>query len=384
MILLAAVGVWAARSQGPTFVEVTRRDLVETVDVSGQLEAISSLEYGPPMVRFLWNYKVSFIAAEGAEVMPGDPLLSFDTTELEQRLIRTQVDRDAAIKSIEKRSADLDVELREARLALSEAHATMERSVLKTEVPEGVVAEAELKTALVDLDLARSDVEYRTSMLEYLQQRAEAEVRLLEERRDRAESEVRELERYIESMTVRTAREGTVILKSRRGEKKKVGDRSWRGERFVEIPDLSKMRVLGEVEEAESGRLAVGQVADLKLDALPDRTFGAVVVRLHQTVEQKSWRDRRKVMRLELRLDESDAALIRPGMRMQGTIEVSRRTGVVAVPTSAVHQGESGPVVKVGSRFGGKERRVELGRRNGEWIEIIAGLKEGERVAAGA
>ena len=51
---------------------------METVDVSDPLDAMRSLEYGAPMLRFLWNYKVSFIAEEGVDIVAGDSLLAFD------------------------------------------------------------------------------------------------------------------------------------------------------------------------------------------------------------------------------------------------------------------------------------------------------------------
>ena len=383
VVVVSVAGFTWASVGGEEVALVVRRDLVETVDVSGKLESVRSLAYGPPNVRYLWNFTVVFMAPEGSEVTLGDPVLGFDATELEQRLVREEVDRDAAEKSIEKRTADLEIQLREAELALAEARATLERATLKTEVPEEIVATAELEKARLDKQLAASDVEYRTSTLEYLERRAEAELALLGERRDRAASVVDEIEHLIDVMTVRATREGTVIYKTRdRGEKKKVGDRSWRGERIVEIPDLAQMQVVAEVEEAESGRLSVGQRAELILDALPDRVFGARVERIHQTIEQRSWRDRRKVMRLELSLDETEPALMRPGMRMQGTIEISRSSQVLAVPASAVKRGVTSPQVEVFSRLGGGTlRRVALGRRSGDWVEVVEGLDEGERVA---
>lgn len=167
---------------------------------------------------------------------------------------------------------------------------------------------------------------------------------------------------------------------NRRGHKKKVGDTAWRGESLVEIPQLDAMRVEAWVDEADSGRLEVGQPAELRLDAHPDIMLAARVEKIQQTVEQRSWKDPRKVVRLELDLAESDPRFVRPGMRVQGTILLEERTDVPVLPVAAILPGRSQPTVVVRSLFGKRERRVVLGLRSGDAVEVREGVEAGDRV----
>ena len=111
IVVLAAVGLSAAlglRSLGPKegdgpWARVERQDLVVGVEVTGTLGAIESVDLGPPQIQDVWDFKISFLAPEGAEVQPGQPVLGFDTSDLENRLVEKQAERDAAEKELEKK-----------------------------------------------------------------------------------------------------------------------------------------------------------------------------------------------------------------------------------------------------------------------------------------
>ena len=102
-----AAGAWGiARGLEPLsseqWVRVERRDLVIGAEVEGELQAADSAGIGPPQLRRVWNFKISFMAPEGAEVSEGQPVLGFDTTELQRRLQEKVAERDSAIKEHEK------------------------------------------------------------------------------------------------------------------------------------------------------------------------------------------------------------------------------------------------------------------------------------------
>jgi hypothetical protein len=219
----------------------------------------------------------------------------------------------------------------------------------------------------------------------YLDQRSRAEIASLEAERNRAAQEVAELEGRIESMTVRAERAGVVMYKlsGNAGEKKRLGASAWRGEKVIEIPEFGEMVVDGWVLEADAGSITTDLEAELSLDADPRQKLRATVSSLQQTVERRSEQDRRKVMRLELAVTDADPATVRPGMRVQGRILVERRPPVIVVPVGAIQRGESGPFV-ITRRFlrGREDRSVQLGRRDGAWVEVVSGLEEGEQVIA--
>ena len=102
--LLLLVGAWwltgaATGEENGDWIEVTRDDLVLGVEVTGKLHAVETTQLGPPQVKRLWEFKISYMAPEGQEVEEGTPVLGFDTTELVRRLERQQAERDGAISA---------------------------------------------------------------------------------------------------------------------------------------------------------------------------------------------------------------------------------------------------------------------------------------------
>lgn len=389
VVAAALFGLWAfggsrSASAEEEWGQVQRQDLVTGVEVTGTLGAIQSVELGPPQLANSWDFKIAFMAPEGMEVRQGQPVLGFDTSELENTLMEKQTERDSAQKELEKKQAELDRLRGEDELRLAEARAKARRAELEVDVPADLVAAKELADSRADLELARREIAYLESRLSLRGREAGAEIEALQNRRDRAAARVREAEAAIARMTVTAPRAGTVVYLNdprREREKKKVGDSAWRGEKIVEIPDLHNMRASGEIDEADAGRVAVGQRVTLRLDAYPDVLYAGRVSSLRGAVQKRSTGDPVKVMGLDLSLDRTDPQRMRPGMRFLGTIELERVTGALVVPAEAVFNRPEGPVVYRRTRWGTEEIRPKLGRRNDRWVEVLVGLAQGDAIA---
>lgn len=389
VVAVALVALWAftgSRSAAAEeeWAQVDRQDLVLGVQVTGTLSAVQSVELGPPQVPNVWDVKIAFMAPEGMEVREGQPVLGFDTSDLENTLLEKMAERDSAQKELEKKQAELESLRGEDELRLAEAKAKARRAGLKVDVPAELVAAKELAEARADLDLAQREVSYLEKRLALRVREAEAEISALRNKRDRAASRVREVEETIRQMVVTAPRSGTVVYRSdprREREKKKVGDSAWRGEKIVEIPDLRHMRAEGEVDEADAGRVAPGQPVTLRLDAHPDVIYTGRVHAVRGAVQKRSQGDPVKVVGLELALDRTDPQRMRPGMRFLGTIELDRVPRALVVPAGAVFNRPEGPVVYRRTRWGTEEVRPQLGRRNDRWVEIVGGVAEGDAIA---
>ncbi len=384
--IVAAAGTWSlARGvesfDSESWGRVERRDLVIGVDVEGELQAAKSADLGPPQVQRIWNFKISFLAPEGAEVAEGTPVLGFDVTELQQQLQAKVTERDSAIKQLEKRTTDVQIKRRDQLLELAEAEAELRRTDLQLKVPDDVAKRVELEQARIDNRLARLRIEHARTTLEHLQAQSQADLAELAKRRDRAAQRVVEIESYISQMTVKAPRAGTVIYKSDRGgEKKKVGDSVWRAGTVLQIPDLKSLLAEGEVAESDAGRLAEGQTVTLRLDAYPDREYRATVRKIRRTVQQKSWRKPQKIVRLVIELDETDTERMRPGMRFRGKIETGRVPETLVVPQEAVFSQPDGTAVFVRTLFGRRQVFPTFGQRNADFFGVESGLEEGDRV----
>lgn len=371
----------AADRQGE-WVNVTRGDVVTGVEVTGTLAAVESDTLGPPQIPDWWDFKISMMAPEGTDVKKGRPVLGFDTTELQKRLDEKSAEAEQARKQIEKRRADLALSREDDKMKLAEADAAMRRASLKLDAPADIVGVNERKEVEYDFAVSKREVAALQKRIAEMQRAAEAEIRLLESKQRQAEAVVASTQAAIQQMTVLAPRDGTVVyVTDMRGEKKKVGDTVWKALRVIEIPDLRKMKANGEVDEVDAGKVAVGQRVTFRLDAHPDEELHGTIVTAGRTVQQQSGtKNPVKVLKVEISVDRTDPAKMRPGMRFQGTVELARARNVTMIPRAAVFLSGSGAVAYRRSAFSVSPVPLKLGRENDAFVEVLSGLAPGDRV----
>jgi hypothetical protein len=386
IVLAASAGFWLLGSNrggaDADWAEVGRKDLVLGLEVTGALEAVDSSQLGPPQIPGQWEYKISMLAQEGAKVARGTPVLGFDASTLERKLEEKLAESASAQKKIEQKEVETSLRQHQDQLELAEAAAKAGKARLIVDRPGDLSAARELAKSRLDLEEAEKQIAFVHGRVESQQRSDEVLLASLRGQRDAAERRVREIREAIEQMTVKAPRDGTVVLVDNwRAEKKKVGDSAWRGEKILEIPDLRAIRAKGEVDEADAGRLAVGLPVKLRLDAHPDVEYGGKVVSIWGTVQQRSWQDPVKVVRIDVDLDATDTIRMRPGMRFRGTIETRRIVGAVVAPLEAVFPTADGPVAYRKTRLGYEVVPLDLGKRNDTLVEVVGGLRVGDRVA---
>jgi len=386
-ILLAILTVGAVRSKiaashAGEWVKVRRDDLILGVDVTGELESASSISMGPPQVPEMWDFKIAMLAPEGLDVKRGQPVLGFDSSDLNRRLQEFSAEADSAAKEIEKTRADLQLTAKDEQLKLDDAEARMRKAELKLEAPPDLIGRSERRQLEIERDSLVKELALRRAKVASMKTSTEEKLRLLEAKLASARTRVAAIEQGIARMTLTAPREGTVVyVMNWRNEKKKVGDSTWIGERVLEIPDLTRMRARGEVDESDAGRVSIGQRVTLRLDAHPDNEYHGRVASIGQTVQRKRGsKNPLKVMTVSIQLDRSDPALMRPGMRFQGTIETNRVAGATVVPVDALQIERQSLTVVRRTPLGMDTIPVTIGRRNSEVAEVLRGLKPGDEV----
>ncbi|HEX6642432.1 MAG TPA: hypothetical protein VF215_15040, partial [Thermoanaerobaculia bacterium] len=162
IVVLFLFGGWTLRNklaadrQGE-WVRATRGDLVTGFEVIGTLASSASDSLGPPPIEDMWNFKISRLAREGSEVKKGQPVLSFDTTDLQRLLEEKTAEADESRKQIEKERNDLALQSKDERLRLAEAEATLRKAALKLEAPPDLTGIHERKTAEIEHAIAKRE-----------------------------------------------------------------------------------------------------------------------------------------------------------------------------------------------------------------------------------
>jgi RND family efflux transporter MFP subunit len=150
------------------------------------------------------------------------------------------------------------------------------------------------------------------------------------------------------------------------------------GQSLYRVADLSVVWVEADVYERELSAVRRGATATITVDAYPGERFSGRVMYAYPYLDEKT---RTNKVRFEL---SNRGGRLKPGM--YANVEL-RGTGDMAftVPTNAVLDSGQDQLVFVALGDGLFEpRKVKVGRRAGDSVEILEGLKDGEQVATGA
>lgn len=291
------------------------------VKVTGELRSSQSYYFGPPSIPDMWNYTIAFMAPDGEEVQQGTVILRFDGQELMTRMRDKSNALNEKQKELEKARIVARETLADARLAVEESKASLDKAILKADIPAELLAHRDYRENQILLELARLDYALRQEEVLKEQDIQRTEVEILEREVNLLQAEVASLQGSIDTMAVKAPGNGVVIhATDRRQGKLAVGDSVWMGRRILEFPDLTKIQAHLEIPERESARIKIGQSVRFSLDAVPDRQFYGEIVELASVIHTRSINQPEKVFDATVVLDNADAELMRPGMSVKAEI----------------------------------------------------------------
>ncbi|MBN1765368.1 MAG: efflux RND transporter periplasmic adaptor subunit, partial [Sedimentisphaerales bacterium] len=169
---------------------------------------------------------------------------------------------------------------------------------------------------------------------------------------------------------------------SRRDQMIELGGEVRERQRIITIPDTSTMAVEIQVHESWVDKVQVGQPAKITVDAFPDTIFTGRVHKVSLLPDsQRSWMDTGvKVYSTEVIIDGQHDS-IRPGMSAKVEIQVRDLQDVLYIPIQAVANKDNQKFCYVEDSSGLEMRKVTVGEFNQNFINIISGLNEGEKVS---
>ncbi|MFR4649144.1 MAG: efflux RND transporter periplasmic adaptor subunit [Megamonas funiformis] len=208
---------------------------------------------------------------------------------------------------------------------------------------------------------------------------------------DTAQSKLEEAESNLSETVIVSPMDGVVI-----GEPVTDGTMAVQGNSnptvIMRIADLSRKQIFAKVDETDIGSVRVGQKATFTVDAYNGKTFTATVSKISQTDMDNSWNisnsssssssSSAAVIYYSVTLDVDDSeGLLMPSMTARVEIETANKDSALAVPLSALKTDKNGTYVIVIKDDGTTENRyVETGIYGDEFVEIINGLSENEKV----
>ena len=147
-------------------------------------------------------------------------------------------------------------------------------------------------------------------------------------------------------------------------------------ELFTIAQDLTDMRVIADIDEADIGGVMEGQRVSFTVDAFPDDHFEGAVTQVRQQATTES-----NVVTYEVVISAPNNDLkLKPGLTANVTIYTLEKNDILAVPAKALRFIPNEAWTKEGNVF--KAHKVEIGTSNGVMTEIISGIEPGTEVLA--
>ena len=164
-------------------------------------------------------------------------------------------------------------------------------------------------------------------------------------------------------------------------------------ELFTIAQDLTDMRVIADVDEADIGGVKEGERATFTVDAYPNDTFEGTVTQVRQEATEEN-----NVITYEVVISAPNTDLkLKPGLTANVTIFTAEKQGVLSVPSKALRFNPDKETVgnytivnsngknKVWTQEGNtlKALTVQVGMSDGTHTEIISGIAKGTEIITG-
>ena len=416
------------RKQSFRTAPVERGDLLSTISSTGTLNAVVTVQVGTQVSGTIQQLLVDF----NSPVKKGMLIARIDPATFDAKVKQAQADLENSRATVlnqraavAKAQADLvnakanvvrqDVALRDAKIKLDSRIRLFAEGGISQEDRDS--AQATYDSAVAQLEAAQASVNSFQAALEVTQAQltaAEAQVRQKQAVLDQADID-------LQNTFIRAPVDGVVV--SRNVDVGQTVAASLQAPTlFLIAQDLTKMQVDTNVDEADVGRVALDQEATFTVDSFPGQRFRGRVIQIRQSPQ---------VVQNVVTYDTVVAVgnpdfQLKPGMTANVKILVARRDNALLVPNAALRvrmegaastggSGQSGiarplqpgmptPMMAAGRGPEGTgrqvtpegkqrvwvlqdgkpvERQVKTGLSDGQKMEVLEGLAEGDKVIVG-
>lgn len=156
---------------------------------------------------------------------------------------------------------------------------------------------------------------------------------------------------------------------------------------IIKLPDVEMMKIDARIHESKISRVAVGQRAEIEIDALPGDPYTGVLQSVSSVPMPGSWPNtdlKEYQAAVEIRDSPERVRKLKPGMTAQVRIIVGdRKEDVLQIPVQSVVSFSSRYFTYVADIKSVERREIKVGDANDEYLEILDGVAAGDRVVMG-
>ena len=330
--------------------KVERQDIKTSITATGTIEPVTSVTVGTQVSGIVSKLYVDY----NSVVKKGQVIAELDRTNLTSELDRT----------------NLTSELNRAKAELTSAQSTLSYET----------ANFQRYQKLFDKGLVSAN-DYESAKLSYEKARQTTAS---------ARESVQKAQTNLGYATITSPIDGVVLSKSVE-EGQTVAASFNTPELFTIAQDLTDMRVIADIDEADIGGVKEGQRVSFTVDAFPDDKFDGQVTQVRQQATTTS-----NVVTYEVVISAPNKDLkLKPGLTANVTIFTLEKSNVLAAPAKALRFVPNEALLSKGQQIEDveaptkvwtlegntfKAHAVEIGTTNGMLTEIVSGISEGAEV----
>ncbi len=404
------------------FAKVEKGPLTATVSATGNLNAVITVQVGSQVSGQINQLFADF----NSQVKKGQLIARIDPDSFEAKVNQAKGDLEAAAATVlnqralvERARADVEnaraalavgrAQTAKAQVALLDAKRDLDR---KTELlRKELIAQSDMDTSQANYDSAAAQLEANRAQEQALAaavRSGEAQFKVAEAQLKTAEAQVRQKKAALDQAQVdldhtyiRAPVDGVVV--SRNVDVGQTVAASLQAPTLFTIAqDLTQMQVDTNVDEADVGRIRLGQGATFTVDSFPGQTFSGEVVQIRKAPQVVQ-----NVVTYDVVVSAQNKELkLLPGMTANVRIIVDQKPSVLKIPNAALRFRPQGMEPDAAPRGGGGQApargglsgrvwilgpdgkpqplSLQLGISDGSFTEVLDGsLAEGQEVIVG-
>jgi len=378
LVVAGAVGFVTLKGAAPDvdaskLATVERGTMVKSVVATGKVEPITKVE-----IKSKANGIIKVLNTDiDRTVRPGDVLVELDREQLAAALRGAEANLQAARASLEAAEAQLKKNIVEAEGPDAEfARRAYERA--QSLFTQSLIAQSALDDAHSVVEVAENRKRAAESQLIISQAKvseARAQVAQAKAAADRAAEDVA-------NATIRAPIRGTVLTRDVEigSPVSSILNLGANATLVMTLGDIDQVFVRGKVDEADIGRVRMGQQARIRVETFKDRAFTGRVTQISPMGVEKD-----NVTNFEVRVSiDNPGKELKANMTANAEIVLEERPDSLILPEAAItYDAQKNAFVTVVAREEKTGRRkipVKVGIGNGTKIQIVEGLKAGDKV----
>ncbi len=352
---------------------IERGEIARSVVATGKIEPLAKVEVKSKASGIVQKIFVDY----GDRVKEGQMLVELDKEELRARMREAKANLTAAQAALESSQATYERnQVDAAGPDLPYLKATVERD--RKLASDGLIAASVLDDAEKAYQMALNrqlSAQRNVAVSRAEVARAKAQVEQAQAALDRADEDLR-------NSTIVSPMDGLVLSRD-----VEVGDAvssilvlGSQATLVMNLGDVSSVYVLGKVDQADIGKVYVGQPARIVVESFKDKKFVGKVTKISPLGVEKD-----NVTTFEVRVSiQNPTGELKVNMSANAEIILEEKHNVLLVPEAAViydkDRKTSLETPDPKAKNGRKKLPVKLGISNGVNTELVSGLREGDKI----